>query len=303
MDKLACMRAFVTVVEGGGFSEAARRRGVSKALISKQVGDLEESLGLRLLHRTTRKVTPTSSGQAYFEQSRLLLAEFDELEAAMRFAGANPGGVLHVAAPVTFAEMHLMPVVSRYCGRYPEVTVKLDLTDRFVDLVEERIDVAIRIGELGDSSLVARRLGEVAMELCASVDYLEAHGEVAEPLQLAEHRCVLDSNYPGGNRWTLGSGDRLVTVEVEPRLIVNSARAGRELVLAGHGIAFLPSFAIADDINKGRLQRLLPDYASEPIGIYAVYPHRKHLSAKIRLFIDEMIESFKLYPGSRISGL
>ncbi len=289
MDKLACMRAFVTVVEDGGFSAAARRIGVSKALISKQVGDLEESLGVRLLHRTTRRVTPTSSGQAYYEQSRLLLAEFDELEAAMRFASANPGGDLHVAAPVTFAEMHLMPVVSQYSARYPDVTLKLDLTDRFVDLVEERIDVAIRIGELGDSSLVARKLGEVAMQLCASDAYLEAHGEPAAPGQLAGHLCVLDSNYPGGNHWTLGAGDRTVTVEVKPNLIVNSARAGRALVLAGHGIGYLPSFAIVEAVNQGRLRRLLPDYAPEPIGIYAVYQHRKHLSAKTRLFIDEMI--------------
>lgn len=294
MDKLACIRAFVTVVEGGGFSEAARRMGVSKALISKQIGQLEDHLDLRLLHRTTRKVTPTSSGQAYFDQCRPLLAEFDELDSVMRSSSINPTGELHVAAPVTFAEMHLMPVVSRYASRYPDVTVKLDLTDRFVDLVVERIDVAIRIGELNDSSLVARKLGEVSMQLCASSEYLAEHGEPVEPGQLAEHRCVLDSNYPGGNSWRLGGGDNPVSIEVKPHLIVNSARAGWELVRAGHGIAFLPSFAIADDINNGRVQRLLPEYASEPIGIYAVYQHRKHLSAKIRLFIEEMNQYFKL---------
>ena len=296
MDKLACMRAFVNVVEGGGFSAAARRMGVSKALISKQVGQLEEGLDVRLLHRTTRKVTPTSSGQAYYNQCRPLLAEFDELDASMRSSSMNPVGELHVAAPVTFAEMHLMPVVSAYSNLYPDVTVKLDLTDRFIDLVEERIDLAIRIGNLGDSSLIARKLGEVSMQLCASVEYLEAFGEVVEPQQLGNHMCILDSNYPGANHWTLGSGDRLVTVEVKPRLIVNSARAGRELALAGRGVAYLPSFAIADDIDEGRLQRLLPEYASEPIGIYAVYLHRKHLSAKIRLFIDELVESCKAGP-------
>ena len=294
MNKLACIRAFVTVVEGGGFSEAARRMGVSKALISKQVGQLEVNLGLRLLHRTTRKVTPTSSGQAYFDQCGPLLAEFDELDSAMRLSSTNPAGELHVAAPVTFAEMHLMPVVSRYSSRYPDVIVKLDLTDRFVDLVEDRIDVAIRIGELSDSSLVARKLGEVSMQLCASTEYLAEHGEPVEPEQLADHTCVLDSNYPGGNHWQMESKNKPVSVEVKPRLIVNSARAGRELVKAGHGIAFLPSFAIADEINKGRVQRLLPEYASKPIGIYAVYQHRKHLSAKIRLFIEEMNEHFKL---------
>ena len=293
MNKLACMRAFVTVVEGGGFSAAARRLGVSKALISRQVGQLEENLDLRLLHRTTRKVTPTSSGQAYFDQCRPLLAEFEELDASMRSSSSNPAGELHVAAPVTFAEMHLMPVVSRYSNRYPDVTVNIDLTDRFVDLVEERMDVAIRIGELSDSSLVARKLGEVSMQICASVEYLAEHGEPVEPGQLADHRCVLDSNYSGGKHWKLGSRKKPVSVEVRPRLIVNSARAARELVRAGHGIAFLPSFAIADDINKGRIQRLLPERAPEPVGIYAVYQHRSHLSAKIRLFIEEMNEYVK----------
>ena len=131
------------------------------------------------------------------------------------------------------------------------------------------------------------------MQLCASSEYLTQHGEPVEPRQLADHKCVLDSNYPGGNHWKLGSQKKPVSIEVKPRLIVNSARAGRELVRAGHGIAFLPSFAIADDIKKGRLRRLLPEYASEPIGIYAVYQHRKHLSAKIRLFIEEMHEYLK----------
>lgn len=294
MDKLACMRAFVTVVEGKGFSEAARRLGVSKALISKQVNQLEDSLDVRLLHRTTRQVSPTSSGQAYFEQCRPLLDEFEELDASVQLTNAHPRGEIHVAAPATFAEMHLMSVVSEYSRCYPDVTVNLDLTDRFVDLVEDRIDVAIRIGSLSDSSLVARKLGNISMRLCASTDYLAANGEPNTPQQLIEYPCVLDSNYPGGKHWTLGSGIKQVTTEVQPRLMVNSARAGRELVLAGHGIGYLPSFAIAEDISQGRLKWLLQEYASEPIGIYAVYLHRKHLSAKVRLFIDKAIEYYNV---------
>ena len=290
MDKLACMRAFVSVVEGGGFSEAARRSGVSKALVSKQVSQLEDNLDARLLHRTTRKVTPTSSGQAYFDQCRILLDEFDELDASMQLANANPRGELHVAAPVTFAEMHLMAAVSAFSRTYTDVTVNLDLTDRFVDMVEERIDVAIRIGRLDDSTLVARKLGDISMQLCAAPTYVAANGKPDQPQQLSDHVCIIDSNYPGGSDWTLGTGANKLTVAVSSRLQVNSARAGCELAKAGHGIGYLPSFAIAEAINQGRLEQLLPEYTSEPIGIYAVYLHRKHLSAKTRLFIDTAIE-------------
>jgi DNA-binding transcriptional LysR family regulator len=290
MDKLACMRAFVAVVEAGGFSQAARRIGVSKGLVSRQVGQLEENLGVRLLHRTTRRVSATSSGQSYFEQCRPLLAELNELDAAVQSGNASPSGELRVTAPLSFAELHLMSTVSAFSRRFPEVRLHLDLTDRFVDLVEERIDLAIRIGRLRESSLVARKLGSMSMLVCASPDYLGEYGQPGQPDQLAEHACVVDSNYPGGTRWTLGSGENSITTEITAGILVNSARAARELILRGHGIAYLPSFAVADDIAQGRLRHLLPEYPSEPIGIYAVYQHRKHLSAKIRSFIDTAIE-------------
>jgi DNA-binding transcriptional LysR family regulator len=183
-----------------------------------------------------------------------------------------------------------MAAVADFSRRFPEVRLYLDLTDRFVDLVEERIDVAIRIGSLTESSLVARRLGSTSMVVCASPDYLGRYGEPGQPGALADHACVVDSNYPGGTRWTLGTGEHAVTTKVGTKIQVNSARAARELVLAGQGIGHLPSFAVVADIAQGRLARLLPDYPSEPLGIYAVYPHRKHLSAKIRLFIDTVIE-------------
>ncbi len=292
MDHLACMRAFVTVVEGGGFSEAARRLGVSKVQISKQVGQLEDSLGVRLLHRTTRKVTPSSSGQAYFEQCRPLLDELDQLNASVQQSSASPGGELHITAPQTFAEMHLLPVVSDYVRDYPEVTVKLDLTDRFVDLVEERIDVAIRIGSLAESSLVARKLGDVTMRLCVAPDYLAEHSRPQQVQDLAQHRCILDSNYPGGKHWTLGQGKSAETVTVQTHLIVNSARAARDLIRAGHGIGLLPSFAVDEDIEQGRLIALLPDAMPESLGMYALYLSRKHLSAKVRVLVDRLVERF-----------
>ena len=158
-----------------------------------------------------------------------------------------------------------------------------------MDLIEERIDVAIRIGRLEDSSLVARQLGNTSLLVCASADFLLEHGEPTQPQQLVDYACVLDSNYPGGTHWTLGTGENAITTEITTNLTVNSARAARDLVLAGHGIGLLPSFVVADDISNGKLKQLLADYPFEPMGIYAVYPHRKHLSAKVRLFIEAAI--------------
>lgn len=288
MDKLGCMRAFVAVVEAGGFSEAARHMGVSKASVSKQVGQLEADLGARLLHRTTRRVSATSAGQAYFEQCRPLLVELEELDAAMHSNTAEPKGELRVTAPVSFAELHLMRPVSEFSSRFPDVRINLILSDRLVDLVDERIDVAIRIGELKDSSLVARKLGTTSLIACASPRYLDEHGEPTHPQQLSGHLCVIDSNHPAGTRWKFHKAGNDVTVDVAAKMMVNSASAARELVLLGEGISYLPSFAIADDIAKGRLRRLLPDQESMPLGIYAMYPHRRHLSAKVRLFIEHL---------------
>lgn len=293
MDKLGCMRAFVAVVEAGGFSEAARRMDVSKAMISKQVAKLETDLGVRLLHRTTRRVNATSTGRAYFAQCQPLLAELDELDAAIHANTAEPKGELRVAAPISFAELHLMRPVSDFSHRYPEVRLNLILSDRFVDLVDERIDVAIRIGDLEDSSLVARKLGTTSLLACAAPAYLEGHGEPTNPQQLADHLCVVDSNHPTGTRLTLRDGDNDITIDVPAKVVVNSARAARELALLGAGICYLPSFAIADDIAQGRLRRLLSDHKSTPLGIYAVYPHRRHLSAKVRLFIEHLAEHCK----------
>jgi len=292
MDKLACMRAFVNVVEAGGFSEAARRMGVSKAMVSKQISQLEENLDVRLLHRSTRRVSATSTGQAYFERCRPLLNEFDELDQAMQFNNSNPRGELRIEAPVTFSELHLMSVISAFSRRYPEIKLNIDLTDHVVDLIEERIDVAIRIGALADSSLVARKLGDISMIVCATPAFLRKHGEPSRPQQLSDYECVVDSNYPGGKQWTLGSGKKTSTVEVNPSLTVNSARAARELVLAGHGICLLPSFIVSEDLRKGKLKRLFANYSCEPVGFYAVYPNRKHLSSKVRLFIDATTEHF-----------
>lgn len=293
MDKLSCLQAFVTVVESGGFSATARRLDVSKALISKQVAQLEDALGVRLLHRTTRRVSPTSSGQAYYEQCRPLLDELNELDASIQSSDKSLQGELRISAPTTFAEMHLLPIISLYSKQSPEVTVKLDLTDRFVNLVEERIDLAIRIGSLDESSLVSRRIGETRMQLCVSPEYGKTHGLPKSLQELSQHPCIGDSNYPDGNQWCLVSKHETHVVSVNERITVNNARAARDLVVAGNGIAFLPSFAVEGHFRRGELVHVLERYTSAPIGIYAVYLHRKHLSPKVRTLMDLLIDAFK----------
>ena len=290
MDKLSCMRAFVNVVEAEGFTEAARRMGVSKALVSKQVGQLEESLGVRLLHRTTRRVTTSSTGRAYFEQCKPLLAEIEELDTSVQLDNAMPTGELRITAPILFAELHLVDVMAEYTRRYPEVSIEAKLTDSFVDLVGERIDMAIRIGQLQDSSLVAKRLGDTALVLCASPHYLEERPAPRVPDDLAGHDCIVDTNSPDAPRWRFKGPGGALTVTPTSRIQVNGARVTRDLLLSGLGIAQVPSFAVAGDIAAGRLRVLMAEFAPDDMGIYAMYPHRKHLSAKVRTFIELSLE-------------
>lgn len=293
MDKLSCLRTFVTVVESGGFSESARRLNVSKALISKQISQLEESLGVRLLHRTTRRVSPSSSGQAYYEQCKPLLDDLNELDHSIQTSSKALQGELRLSAPVTFAEMHLLPILAEFSRQYPQVNLQMDLTDRFVNLVEERIDLAIRIGELQESSLVSRRIGSTGMMLCASKEYLSEYSEPSSLDELMGHSCIIDNNYPEGNNWSLTLKGKPVNIRVDAQIQVNNARAARELVRAGRGIGLLPSFVLEDDIAQGNLVHILKNYVSEPVGIYAVYLHRKHLSAKVRRLLDALIAHSK----------
>ncbi|MEE9494862.1 MAG: LysR family transcriptional regulator [Gammaproteobacteria bacterium] len=292
MDKLACMRAFVAVVDADGFSSAARKVGMTKALLSKYVAQLEQSLATRLLQRTTRHVSPTEIGRAYYERCIPLLEELDELESSVRDIHASPRGELRISAPVSFAELHLMSLVSAFTQQYPDICIDLRLSDRVVDIVEEGIDLAIRIGNLPDSSLVARSLGEIQTIAYASPEYLQENGVPQQPDDLLQHACVIDTNIADGRRWRFKHNGRETTVPVQGNHAVNSAIAVRELVLAGKGIAIGPRFVIADDLKAGRLNSVLGEYEIQTFGLYAVYSHRRHLSTKVRLFIDCLIAHF-----------
>ena len=290
------MTAFVNVVETGGFSSAGRKLGISTTLISRYIAQLEDDLGVLLLQRTTRKVTTTQIGLAYYQRCLPLLDEVNEVESMVKLTHVNPYGKLVLSAPTSFSEIHLMPVLSDFIAQYPDVTIDLQLTDRFVDIIEEGMDIAMRIGNLSDSSLIARKISPISLVACASAQYLNQAPALRQPKDLAKHRCIIDSNYKHGKHWLFQQNGQEIEIAVKSSIKVNSVRAVRELLIKGAGIGVCPLFAVDDDIKQGRLIRVLDTYQTDELGLYAVYSHRRHLSAKVRLFIDFMIKHFSNNP-------
>lgn len=293
MDRLATMEAFVRVAETKSFSEAARRLRSSKSLISRQVADLEAHLGVRLFHRTTRSLTLTEEGRAYHTQVTRILAEIEEADLAVSQTRTAPRGRLKVSAPMSFGILHLAPAVPIFMARYPEVELDLNLNDRYVDLVDEGLDLSIRVGRLGESSLVARKLADLRMILCASLAYLDQFGTPETPDDLKDHRCLCYSTNTLVPEWRLQHLDRTPwSLPIKAHLHANNGDVLRVAALAGSGIAFLPNFIVGADLQASSLISLLRGYVPEDAGIYAVYPHSRHLSPKVRAFIDFLIEHF-----------
>jgi DNA-binding transcriptional LysR family regulator len=297
MDTLVGMRTFATVVAAGSFTAAGERLGMSTALVSKYVGQLEERLGARLLHRTTRSLTLTEIGQVYVERCRQLIDEVDELEAAIHDRQAAPTGKLIVTAPVTFGEMYLTSAIADFLKTHPAIAVDLRLTDRFVGLVDEGIDVAVRIAELEDSTLIARRLAPARVVVCASPAYLEQHGAPLRPGDLAGHQCIVDTNFRNGSLWSFKVDGAPATVRVSGPFSVNSAAAARTMVLAGAGIGLIPTYAVGEDIARGSIAVLLEPFEAVRLNIYAVYAHNRHLAAKVRAFVDFAATRFGARPA------
>lgn len=296
MDVLTGMRTYAAVVAAGSFTGAAERLGISKALSSKYVGQLEEHLGARLLNRTTRRLNVTEVGQAYYQRCRQLLDDMEELEAAVRQQQEAPQGRLLITAPTTFGEMYLTRAVADYLKEQPGVSVELVLADRFINIVDEGFDLAVRIGQLADSSLIARRLAPMRVALCASPDYLKRAGVPAHPQELTSFHCVIDTNIQDPEQWTFKEQGRSFRVKVNGRFRVNNALAVREMMLAEQGIGFCPLFVIEEDILTGRLKVLFQEYEAAKYGIYAVYPHNRHLAAKVRTFVDFLVRRFGAEP-------
>ncbi len=294
MDRLNEMEAFVRVVDLGGFTDAARKMGLSKSAISKHVASLEERLGARLLNRTTRRVSPTEIGLAYYDRAIRVLAEAGEADAMVSSMQDNPRGELRISAPFSFGIRALAPAVSDFLNRYPEITVHMVLDDRRVELVAEGFDLAIRIGDLPDSSLRARRLADVNVHIVASPAYLAKHGEPKTVQDLSDHNLLHYSNLSSGNYWRLpGPGGQERQVRAVGRLTVNNGDALRQAAADGLGIAMLPDFIVGDLIETGALTEILTDHRRAPLGVFAVYPEGRYPQPKLRAFIDHMVEALK----------
>ncbi|MEL6978670.1 MAG: LysR family transcriptional regulator [Pseudomonadota bacterium] len=286
MDRLEQMRALAAVVANRSFTAAAARLGLTPQAVSKAVKALEEDLGARLLNRTTRVVQPTETGLAFYERARRLLDDFDELRAAMREEHRAPRGHLRLTAPASFGELHLADLTGRFLEAYPETSIDLHLTDRHVSLIDEGFDLAIRIGALESSGLIARRLAAAPIRLCASPAYLAEAGAPQSPSDIAAHRCVIDANFREGGVWRFEVEGAPVSVRPPARLSVNSALAVRRLVLAGAGLALCPDYVVKQDLESGALVSLLEGAVAYDLDVFAVYLESRHLSGKLRAFID-----------------
>ncbi|MGZ0784063.1 LysR family transcriptional regulator [Pseudomonas saponiphila] len=292
MDRALEMQVFCTVVDKGTFVGAADTLEMSKAAISRYVSALEERLGARLLHRTTRKLSLTEEGRQFYHQAREVLALMDQAEEAVSSAAPEPSGVLRVNAPVSFGVLHLAPLWGAFMSAHPNVELDISLNDRLVDLVDEGFDAAIRIARMENSSLVGRRLAGTRMCLCASPDYLASHPPLLTLADLAEHGVIAYTNFATGNDWQFDGPDGRVSVRTRSSVRCNNGDTCRSIALAGGGIALQPSFMVGEDLRSGALVEILPEYRSIELGIYVVYPTRKHLASKVRALISFLAERF-----------
>jgi DNA-binding transcriptional LysR family regulator len=293
MDRLAAIEAFVRVAECGSFSKAAERLHSSKSVVSRQVGALEAELGARLLHRTTRALTLTEAGRGYFEQAARILADLAEANASVGQLQAAPRGRLRVSAPMSFGFLHLASAVPDFLERYPDVEIELALNDRYVDLVNEGFDMAVRIGKLEDSSLVARKLAPSRRTISAAPAYLQKRGTPASPDDLEAHECLCYSNLGLSQEWRFVRADgRPWPVAVRGRLHANNGDALRAAALRGFGLVVLPSFLVGRDFQSGALVSVLDAFMPQDSAVHAVYPHARHLSPKVRAFVDFLAERF-----------
>jgi DNA-binding transcriptional LysR family regulator len=293
MDHLGAIRAFAQVVESGSFAKAAERLGISTTATSRQVAELETHLQTRLLNRTTRKVSLTEGGRAYYERVVQLLADLQEAEQEASRAAVVPRGVIKMTAAVNFGVRHVAPAIAAFLARHGEVRFDVSLSDRIVDLVEEGFDLGIRIGNPGPHNVVARKLGETRVVPSASPDYLKKHGTPQVPEDLAGHNCFTYEYVTPRNVWNFRDADgRERPVRISGNLHSNNGDLLAEAAARGAGIVLEPAFIVGPEVRAGRLVPLLQEFAPSPLPIYAVYPSRKHLSAKVRLFVDFLIERF-----------
>jgi len=291
MDNLSDIAVFVQVVDSGSFTAAADRLSLSKSVVSKYVTRLEDQLGVRLFNRTTRRLSLTEAGTILYTRSRRGLEEIEAAEAEISQLQETPRGKLKINAPMSFGILIIAPLMAEFTSRYPELSIDVRFEDRKVDLVEEGVDLAIRVAELPDSSLIARRLGPCRHVVCASPDYLAKHGTPRTPEDLRTHNALTFHYQDSPSEWRFMSPEgKYVSVPVSGSIQMNNSLALRETVLCGAGIMLTPTFIVGADIKSGRLQKVLSDYRPYEVSIYAIYPERRHLSPKVQAFVEFMKE-------------
>lgn len=286
MDKYQEIKVFTTVADCGSFVSASDALNLSKAAVSRYVSDLERRLGARLMHRTTRKLSLTPEGEIFLARCRVILESIAESEEEISSRGLKASGTLRVTAPVSFGIQHLAPLWSDFLKAYPDVKVDLELSDRIINLVEEGFDLAIRIGQLNDSTLVCRQLASTRLVLCASPDYLKRHDIPNHPAELSEHETFSYSLLSTGHTWRFDGPEGRIDVRVSPRMTSNNGDTGVEVCVRGAGIHLWPSFLVEEQLRKGELVEVLPAFKASTFGVYAVYPSKKHLSPKVRALVD-----------------
>jgi DNA-binding transcriptional LysR family regulator len=296
MDKFLEMRAFVAVVDSGSFVRAAEAMDASKTAVSRLVSDLETRLGVRLLHRTTRKLSLTPEGLVFHERCTQLLRDLDAAETELSAQSAEAIGQLRVNVPTTFGLLHLAPLWPAFLGKHPKVTLEVTFADRMVDLVDEGYDLAVRIAQLPASTLVSRPLASTRLVLCASPQYLQHHGSPTQPADLARHAVIAYSLLATGDQWSFTGAQGPITVKVSPRMRTNSGDTCCAAALQHVGIVLQPDFLVGRHLKSGALVEVMPAYRAIELGIHAVYPSRKHLTPKVRAMIEFLVEAFREPP-------
>lgn len=298
LDRLLAMTVFVKVVEQGSFAKAAARLSMSTSAVSRHVAELEAHLTTRLLNRTTRRISLTESGQAYFERALHLLADMEETEAMVSSSTVAPRGTIRLTCSTSFGVPYLAPAIGAFQALYPEVRFDISASNRFVDLVEEGLDLAIRIGDLGNPNLIARKISSMHLVACASADYLKRNGTPQHPDELVKHNCFTYEYAPVKNQWRFqDSSQHEIKVRIEGTVHANNGEMLAAIAVAGAGIALEPDFIVKPLLESGALVEILPQFRPSPYNIYAVYPSRRHLSAKVRTFVDFLVARFSTTSG------
>lgn len=295
-DRFAEISAFVATVRHQSFALAAQAMTLSSSAVSRRVSALEARLGVRLLTRSTRSLRLTEAGERYYADCRRLLAEMEAADQALRDAAGTVSGRLKLALPVSYGHLHVLPLLPRFMQQYPELELDISLSDRYVNIVEEDVDLAVRIGKLEDSTLVAKRLRPDVRRICATPAYLAEHGTPTTPAELSQHRVLQFSLSPAGDVWQLTRRGKTEAVKVKPRLWVDSAQMTHAAVLAGLGIAIVPAFLAGADIAEGRLQVILPEWRFPQTGIWAVYAGGRHPPLKVKKLIAYLEQQLPLCP-------